>query len=552
MPEKLNTMREFIREKVFARATPEDPVISSDGERQLSWIFDFRTAMGNTDFLHAYADAFWDTYEAQFPFQVCGMETAGIPLVTAIVMKGRERGKIVNGLYARKSRKKSARMRVLEGTLGPEPVIVVDDLVNTGQSLERIAVVLADAGAHVTDVCTILALRSMTDHPITKHFNGARVFSFFSSDTFGVRLLTDTPTPQYERGFSIDWKFQAPHPSLQQVIPKSAPTVDDSSVYLGSDNGVMYALDQNDGATRWTYRVGLFPFGKGIFSTPAVAKGVVFFGAYDGNCYALDAMSGERKWVYRDADWIGSSPALAPDLGLLFIGLEFGLFRKHGGIAALSMETGAEAWSMREMTDFTHCSPLYVRDARCVVIGSNDGTVYCFSAKKGTLQWTFRTEGSVKASFAYDRERKCVIFGSFDGHIYALDIRTGTPAWSFDTGEATYMTPAVDGSLAYVASLNKRVFALNLADGSVQWSFTTRGRVFASPVVAEGLVWIGSNDGRLYGFDPATGAVRSYFQTSERIVNAIAYNAATRKFFVPTQKNELYCIERTDTAPSSS
>ena len=56
--------------------------------------------------LDAYATLFWERYAGSFPFQVCGMESAAISLVAAIVLKGHAKGKDVNGLFVRKSRKR--------------------------------------------------------------------------------------------------------------------------------------------------------------------------------------------------------------------------------------------------------------------------------------------------------------------------------------------------------------------------------------------------------------------------------------------------------------
>ena len=106
--------------------------------------------------------------------------------------------------------------------------------------------------------------------------------------------------------------------------------------YFGSDSGYFWALRQSDGSVAWKFKVGYPVNGKSIFSTPAIDDEKVYFGSYDGNVYALDKSSGRLSWKFGDADFVGSSPALAPDLGLLFIGLEFGLFRKQGGIAAIS------------------------------------------------------------------------------------------------------------------------------------------------------------------------------------------------------------------------
>ena len=96
--------------------------------------------------LDAYAEIFWEKYAHLYPFQVGGLETAGIPLVAAIVMKGVERGTPVNGFFMRKSRKREGLMKIIEGTLTNDPVILVDDLINTGQVFGSKLEILEDIG----------------------------------------------------------------------------------------------------------------------------------------------------------------------------------------------------------------------------------------------------------------------------------------------------------------------------------------------------------------------------------------------------------------------
>ena len=95
--------------------------------------------------------------------------------------------------------------------------------------------------------------------------------------------------------------------------------------------------------------------------------------------------TGAEKWVWDEADYIGSSPDIADDLNLCFIGLEFGLPGKRGGIAAIDIHTGKTKWSS-QMPAFTHASPLYLPKTKEVAIGSNDGCMYLFDAEKGVLK----------------------------------------------------------------------------------------------------------------------------------------------------------------------
>ena len=66
----------------------------------------------------------------------------------------------------------------------------------------------------------------------------------------------------------------------------SSPTVANGIVYVGSDDGNVYALNADSGTKIWNYATG-----GAIASTPAVDNGVVFVGSDDHNVYALNATS---------------------------------------------------------------------------------------------------------------------------------------------------------------------------------------------------------------------------------------------------------------------
>ncbi len=63
----------------------------------------------------------------------------------------------------------------------------------------------------------------------------------------------------------------------------SSPAVVNSMVYVGSENGNLYALDASSGAKKWAYQTS----GPIFSSSPAVAGGVVYIGSRNGNLYAF-------------------------------------------------------------------------------------------------------------------------------------------------------------------------------------------------------------------------------------------------------------------------
>lgn len=538
--ERLEALRQAIARHAFVRSSAARPIALREGSPDLgTWIFDFRALMLQPHWLDEYAEIFWESYAHRYPFQVGGYETAGIPLVTAIVMKGVERGTPVNGFFIRKSRKRRGLMKQIEGTLTEDPIILVDDLVNSGSSFEKQLAVLTDAAGRVSDLFAILAFRKPETYGhLTK--TGVRLTALFSLSDFGVSY---DARPRMETVAPLDvvWRFSGGSPSHQFVVQKSTPCLDATRVYFGDDAGVFRALEQENGAISWEFAVRGHPPGKGIFSSPALKGGVVYFGAYDGSVYALRTRDGSVVWQNTDADWVGSSPSLQGDT--LYIGLEFGLFRAHGGITALSLRDGSRIWSARH-SSLTHASPLYVAAHDMVVIGSNDGVLYAYDARSGTERWRFATEGDIKTSPAFDERTDCILCASMDGTLYGIDARSGIVRAAFRTDAGIYSTPLVAGEHVYVSSLDKKLYALRAADLTKGWSFETRGRIFASPAIHAGSVWIGSNDGILYEIDPERGTLRSSRQFSERIVTRVAHNPANGLFFVTTNANEIYALRR--------
>src|SRR5262249_7915695 len=149
----------------------------------------------------------------------------------------------------------------------------------------------------------------------------------------------------------------------------------------------------------------------------------------------------------------------APDLGAVFIGLEYGLWRKQGGVAALDATSGKELWHQGH-AGTTHGSPLYIEKESLVVIGSNDGFLYAYDAKSGVPRWKFLSNGEIKTRPAYDAKNRAVIFGAQSGTLYALSAADGTPIHARDIGVAMYSIPLVEGGIVYAATVDKHFLAI--------------------------------------------------------------------------------------------
>ncbi len=538
--QKIEKLKNLIKENVITRKEQRKIVYFDGSER--NWLFDFRNIFLNPESLNLIVDIFWELFEKEYPFQVGGQEIAAIPPVSAIVLKSLQIDKPVNGFIIRKSRKPTGLQKLIEGKINNNKIILIDDLMNSGSTIIRQIKILEEQGKKVDYIFVLTRFRDEEYYKFLQE-KQIKLVSLYTLADFKLSR-TEKKENILPQNLKEIYHIQSPNPNYFHVVPKSAPAIDEEKIYFGSDNGYFWALNQKNGETAWKYKVGLRAHGKSIFSSPAIHNGIVYFGSYDGNVYALDTQTGKRKWVFMEADWIGSSPAIAPDLELLFIGLEFGLFKKKGGIAALDLKTGKKKWEYEEIPEYVHCSPAYCPEKKMVAVGANDFCVYMFDAKIGKLKWKFQTEGEIKASLIFDIKNNLILFGSFDKHLYALDIDSGGIKGKFATYDIIYSTPLVYQGNVYVASFDKNLYSINLKTGELNWRFSANGRFLASPVIIEDKIYIGATDGKLYEINIQTGKMTDFFQATERITNKIAYNAKTKRFFLPTYANEIYCLEK--------
>jgi polyvinyl alcohol dehydrogenase (cytochrome) len=155
----------------------------------------------------------------------------------------------------------------------------------------------------------------------------------------------------------LRWAFAFPGATRA----RSQPTVGAGAVFVGSQDGTVYALDFGTGCVRWTFAAEaevrssptLEPWQRG----DGRARPRLFFGDFNGNAYALDAQTGRLLWKTRVEEHprvtITGSPRLFENR--LYVPLssnewaaaadpayECCTFR--GGVTALDSETGRLVW----------------------------------------------------------------------------------------------------------------------------------------------------------------------------------------------------------------
>ena len=275
----------------------------------------------------------------------------------------------------------------------------------------------------------------------------------------------------------VKWSFH----TGGEVI--SSPAIVGGMVYVGSNDGNLYAIDQQSGAAKWKFATG-----ARVTSSPAVADGVAYFGSYDGNFYAVDAATGKMRWKFRNA---GERRYAATHL--------------HG--------SAPDGEKMPDPFDYYLSSPAIWNGA--IYFGSGDGNVYALDAVNGSLKWKFATGDVVHASPAIADGRLYV--GSWDSYFYALDASTGKEIWRFKTGEDAEIhnqvgiqsSATVANGVVYFGCRDSKFYAVDAATGQQRWVFSNKGSwVITSPVVRDGKVYFATSDtALLHVVDAQSGAL---------------------------------------------
>ncbi|WP_373501048.1 PQQ-binding-like beta-propeller repeat protein [Desulfococcus sp.] len=298
--------------------------------------------------------------------------------------------------------------------------------------------------------------------------------------------LAAAPPARAEVG-GILWQFQR-----GSGFEASPALSDDGTVYIGSDDDRLYAVDR-DGAEIWQ-----FVTGGDIVSSPAVgADGTLYVGSKDGALYAVDR-NGREKWRYAADGEIVSSPAIGAD-GTLYVCAD------DGFVYAVEDRDTASAlrWRFRTL-DAVRSSPVTVRDGT-LYVGSDDDHLYAI-ADDGELKWRYRTGGDIRSTPAVGADGTLYV-GSDDGFLYALTDAgaEGRLKWRFETGGPVRSSPtAGNRNLVYVGSDDGLLYALR--DGApsrtLEWTFETQSPIRSSPVIGgDGRIYFIGLDGLLRALD---------------------------------------------------
>ncbi|MCC6807680.1 MAG: PQQ-binding-like beta-propeller repeat protein [Deltaproteobacteria bacterium] len=246
-------------------------------------------------------------------------------------------------------------------------------------------------------------------------------------------------------------------------VSKESVRSPDDLVIFGSQNGRVFAVNAQTGATVWTYEMG----GE-ISEAPTVAEGRLLIMNSRNQLMALDALTGKWLWQYtRDFP-----------VGLTILG--------HSGVAV---------------------------KADKVFVGFSDGFLACVQLDDGLLQWsrplTLSGQGFADADATPIVVGDRVYASSVHDGVYALKADTGDVIWQLRAANVTRLT-AQDPTL-FALSASGKLQAIDADSGKPRWELKFPTAVVSKPVAHRGYIAFGAKPGGLYVVDVQTGRLVQRF-----------------------------------------
>jgi len=295
----------------------------------------------------------------------------------------------------------------------------------------------------------------------------------------------------------IEWVFKC-----KDEI-RGTPLFDRGTIYAGSYDKSLYALDAKNGNLKWSYETQ-----GGVVTRPVVADNLLFFGSEDGCLYCINKDTGQQIWNFKTDGPIRSSPRIAE--GQIYFGSDD---QKMYAINLLSHQV---SWTVKA-GGAIHSSPFL--SLMSIYFGSEASEFICANYR-GQIEWRFFTKKPVTASG--NVTDGVAYFSSLDGFVYALDAKTGWVIWRYRMAKGSVSSPFVMGERVFVGSADGNIYCLERTRAQEIWHFQTGFQVSSSPVVHENVLYCGSTDGKFYALDVKTGRLKWSFTTLGPITGSAA------------------------------
>jgi outer membrane protein assembly factor BamB len=284
------------------------------------------------------------------------------------------------------------------------------------------------------------------------------------------------------------------------------PAVSGVSIYFGSDNDGLYALDAAHGLLRWPSPYE-FPPGGDTWSPIIVVTGVLYLEVSNSTNTAVVSLRSDssKRWTFTFPAQSYGEHAIAVDNGAVYFAVDSSIGSSY--IYALSAKNGSILWTKAAAAGEYFGNPvvtngvLYV--AQFPFVTGNPTQLVALNSTNGTVVWSTPPDLPAQPSTNLAESNGVIYFGDVTGSLDAFNETTAHLNWRSQIDGGPVSTPTLVSNVIYYASASDFVTAVNVSDGSLHWHYLI-GKPFAttvSPVMYDHVIYIGSMNTYMYAIN---------------------------------------------------
>ncbi|WP_067585575.1 outer membrane protein assembly factor BamB [Endozoicomonas ascidiicola] len=364
--------------------------------------------------------------------------------------------------------------------------------------------------------------------------------SIFSSDEEEVRAPKPLQSISDERVELTEVWSRGAGKGVGNRFENLKPAVDGDRVFAAGSKGSVYAFERDTGKQLWKTELDDIHVGGGV----SAYYGKVLLGTLDGEVIALDQENGAELWRSRVSSEILSAPVTD--------GIYVAVQSIDDRLTVLDADTGKYLWRQEALqpalTLRGSSEPVMFREA--VFAGFASGEAKAFRLENGAPLWSSRVSvprGSTELERMVDIKGaplildNVIFFDSYQGNVAAMDLYSGRVRWSKEL--SSYKGMADGYGAVYLTSEESYLSSIDQKSGAVNWRQEDfEYRRLSAPAAFGSYVVVGDSEGYLHLMSQLDGSQAGRFKIGSSAIKAQPL-VDNDLMFVLTAEGELMALK---------
>lgn len=306
-----------------------------------------------------------------------------------------------------------------------------------------------------------------------------------------------------EVSLSQQWRHQVGS-GMGKAYARLQPAIENGVIYVASANGLVEALDLDDGGVNWSSNLD-----TEITAAMAVSGDKGFVTTADGDVIALSVKDGSEIWRKNIKSEVLAVPVVQ--------GNDLALQTVDGKLHVLDAQSGAPRWSydsnLPSLSLRGTSQPLF--HGGTIIAGFASGKVVGLNAKDGMVLWQERIgipAGRSELERLVDVDGRLLVKDDtlfvvgYQGHVMAIDLRNGKAIWKREA--SSYHGPLNGLGNIYLVSDDDHILAIDEQSTTDVWlQADLEGRQLSEPVMFANHIVVADFEGYIHMIKQLDGTI---------------------------------------------